>query len=662
MDIQNYFNYLILEIHIINTDSRGNVRYWSSSSIDEKFRWVYYDGDLSFGNPRLNYLGKRLSDAQTDWYNPYWTTLLLRKLMQNETLRHRFITQYCFLRSTMLSSDTFVNRIKFFRDWLEPEIDRHLLRKDFKQTRAAWEKRIQNLIRFARIRDTTSLQHLKENFSLGDMYTLSLNGNAPADFFHLWINGNRLPSTPYTGRYFRKVGATLEIRGIHPLYRFVSWSDGVKNPVRPVPADSSSFIELKAILRKVPFAKTKEHIQFKALATGRKDRLSFIYLTDSSRRHGPTKILINNLQGDLPIHCTIEPNKNQIVICSDIARFRRIYPGYSGQLLFSKDLSLGSDIKSLYVFADDGNLLDSVSFRGIKGILNINIPYYIRDSLYLTGTLERPLLPPLQFTDEEKEFRDSMVTLCVGLLLSLILIFGLPFLLVQRKRKVTMLIILMLPVIDQANAQDPFVSTKRHIDEQQLLQKGKIHRQLPESKNCYRFFCNYVPVKANLIWVAPFANEDIFSDEAMMKHVNQFYKELKSDDMMQVRMQFRGDTIRNFIRGSQSSTFALDAEGKWSLIKITHSNGMESWYYPIATVKQPIIPSQKGSVLGTGNGTYFWQIRYRDRSFALSGLLATDLKPDPKGYFLESGKQNNGRLQDRYLSFRHSIYLNKNEK
>lgn len=54
----------------------------------------------------MNYLGKRLSPVQTDWYNPTWSTVILRNLVKNEEIKNYFINQYCLLLGTKLQTDT----------------------------------------------------------------------------------------------------------------------------------------------------------------------------------------------------------------------------------------------------------------------------------------------------------------------------------------------------------------------------------------------------------------------------------------------------------------------------------------------------------------------------------------------------------------------------
>ena len=146
MDIDNFLRYSILQIHIVNTDYRGNIRFWRSDNLDKKFRWIYYDGDLSFGSSNFNFLKDRLSPVETQWYNPTWSTFLLRSLLANTSIRNRFITQYCIYLSTVLSKKNITERILYFKGLIEPEINRHLNRRQFRQSKHSWESNVNQLL------------------------------------------------------------------------------------------------------------------------------------------------------------------------------------------------------------------------------------------------------------------------------------------------------------------------------------------------------------------------------------------------------------------------------------------------------------------------------------------------------------------------------------
>ena len=93
MDVRNFINFWIHQIFYANHDVRGNIRFWKSDSLDNKFRWIVYDTDLGFGPNRVNkdLLKDFTSSRMTDWYNPNWATFLLRNLLESNEFKKDFI-------------------------------------------------------------------------------------------------------------------------------------------------------------------------------------------------------------------------------------------------------------------------------------------------------------------------------------------------------------------------------------------------------------------------------------------------------------------------------------------------------------------------------------------------------------------------------------------
>lgn len=221
MDIDNYITYRIFEIFINNIDSRGNVRFWRP--VGGQFRWIVYDTDYGYGasmKAHRNYLHDRLKTSGMDWYNPLWCTLILRKLMENENVRNQFVNQYCYLLSTSLSTDSLLIKTDRLIQNLTPEMKPHLEKRNssFDQ----WNTSINVVKNFAKLRPGFAFQHLKDEFSLGDDYRLSVS-IVPQKAGSLSINKNRVRSQHFYGRFFKSVSLPLEVEE-NPLWVFQGWS------------------------------------------------------------------------------------------------------------------------------------------------------------------------------------------------------------------------------------------------------------------------------------------------------------------------------------------------------------------------------------------------------------------------------------------------------
>jgi uncharacterized protein (TIRG00374 family) len=264
MDLEDYFNYSFLEIYIANVDSRGNIRYWKDVSSENKWRWIYYDGDLGCaGNfHRQNFLSERISPVQTDWYNPTWVTHLLRFTTLNPDLRNRFIQQTCLLMSTILHKDSVVNRVDQFANAISPEIPYHVNRFPIeqKETEKGWRNHVSNYRRFWEIRPVSMHRHVKETFGLGDSVHLHLTTNIPNEKL-LIVNGSKLHFNNVEGDFFKNIPLPLAIPEHSFPFVFKQWSDGIKDKKRVL--DCSNSLAIEATFAHAPLSnlKGKLHIR-----------------------------------------------------------------------------------------------------------------------------------------------------------------------------------------------------------------------------------------------------------------------------------------------------------------------------------------------------------------------------------------------------------------
>lgn len=258
MDLEDYFNYSFLEIYIANVDSRGNIRYWKDASSENKWRWIYYDGDLGCaGNfHRQNFLSERISPVQTNWYNPTWATHLLRYTTLNPDLRNRFIQQTCLLMSTVLHKDSVVHRVDQFANAIAPEIPYHVNRFPIeqKETEKGWRNHVGNYRRFWEIRPVSLHRHVKETFGLGDSVHLLLTTNIPNEKL-LIVNESKLHFNKVEGDFFANIPLPLAVPEHSFPYVFKQWSDGIKDKKRVL--NCSSFLALEATFTHAPSSELK---------------------------------------------------------------------------------------------------------------------------------------------------------------------------------------------------------------------------------------------------------------------------------------------------------------------------------------------------------------------------------------------------------------------
>lgn len=118
LDLQEYINYMTAQVYIGNRDWPGNnLKFWKKKE-NGKWRWILFDTDYGFGF-RIDDGGATFEsfDMATatdgpDHPNPPWSTLLFRKLLENENFEKHFL-------------QTFITHIysSFHPDWVNYVID-----------------------------------------------------------------------------------------------------------------------------------------------------------------------------------------------------------------------------------------------------------------------------------------------------------------------------------------------------------------------------------------------------------------------------------------------------------------------------------------------------------------------------------------------------------
>lgn len=221
MDIDNYILYNVCEVYTGNKDAGGNIRYFKHTSDTAKWRWVFYDLDMG-----LNYDGsegyKRNSIVdfttlkEEIWPNPPWSTLIIRKILENDSLKYLYVNQFSDLLNTSFQSDRALRLIDTLQEEVSAEIDYHL--KRWKVPRKRYENSFNNLRIFAKERPAVLRMFLKERFDLKeDLYVkVNVPKGGKVKFNTLTVKDS------FEGVYYK--GVPLNIEAITKFdYDFKGW-------------------------------------------------------------------------------------------------------------------------------------------------------------------------------------------------------------------------------------------------------------------------------------------------------------------------------------------------------------------------------------------------------------------------------------------------------
>lgn len=178
MDVRNYLNFLLYQIFIGNKDSMGNIRIWRPDDASP-FRWILYDTDLGLGASSAanwNYMQKRLSPVQTDWFNRRWSTSLITNLLENEQIKADFIHQACWITNVVFDPDRADRMLDSLAALYAEDVVLH--RERLGQLNS-WENYVEKLRRFVHARPAHMLRHTQAQFDLSDPYWLELRNPHP---------------------------------------------------------------------------------------------------------------------------------------------------------------------------------------------------------------------------------------------------------------------------------------------------------------------------------------------------------------------------------------------------------------------------------------------------------------------------------------------------
>lgn len=241
IDIDSLIDHQIANIFMGNVDwPHNNVKAWryrgdaaqytSKGVLDGRWRWLQYDADLALTIPSINVLAGALNPRGTkNLDGVQWSTLLLRKLMQNDGFRTRFINRFADLLNTTFDAEHTARTVRQLQNNIRPEMPRHLERWKVPANVNVWAQHVQTMLTFLRQRPAVQRAQLIDQFQLKGSYALSVDVPDVREG-HIRINSLRThdlaarsgATNGWTGVYFS--GVPLELEAVaKPCYAFKRW-------------------------------------------------------------------------------------------------------------------------------------------------------------------------------------------------------------------------------------------------------------------------------------------------------------------------------------------------------------------------------------------------------------------------------------------------------
>jgi hypothetical protein len=158
MDVENYIDYMCLEIYLHNRDCpHNNIEYWRPATIDGKWRWIYFDFDRA--------IEKWQEDNLSHYFNnndDFIKFFFLRNLMKIPEFKRGFISRMYFHMQNTVRPDIIYNEIEKLKTELEPHVPNHIARWQFPTSLYEWYENLGLLQNFAMLRPAEILKIMND--------------------------------------------------------------------------------------------------------------------------------------------------------------------------------------------------------------------------------------------------------------------------------------------------------------------------------------------------------------------------------------------------------------------------------------------------------------------------------------------------------------------
>ena len=164
IDKENYIDFICSEIYIANTDN-GNIRFFKSSEMDGKWRWVMFDVDWSFSDYLHPTVSEHLNPEGTGSLNRF-STALINALLKNNSFKEEFIRRMAWQLQNIWTDEKVLTRINEIKTLIQHDMVRD--HEKWTLTMSGWQNHINKLITFQQKRPAEIYKQIKSYFSLSD--------------------------------------------------------------------------------------------------------------------------------------------------------------------------------------------------------------------------------------------------------------------------------------------------------------------------------------------------------------------------------------------------------------------------------------------------------------------------------------------------------------
>ena len=163
VDIDNYLDYVALEMYIGNTDLL-NVKRYRSPEDDYRWRWILYDTDWAFYTDTNSY--RRWLDKDGAGSGKKTDNTLFLQLMKNPEIKKKFLMRFGELMNISWRTEQVNEKINAWVNILEPEMARHTAR--WGGSVKVWKNRVSSFKNYNKDRPKKMLGYIQKDLGFNN--------------------------------------------------------------------------------------------------------------------------------------------------------------------------------------------------------------------------------------------------------------------------------------------------------------------------------------------------------------------------------------------------------------------------------------------------------------------------------------------------------------
>jgi len=371
IDLDEYIDYQIAQIYAANGDWPGsNMKLWRERVEGSKWRWMIYDLDFTFGGnaqglATTNTLAQATATNGPAWPNPPWSTLMLRKLLDNPDFKNEFIQRFAAHINTTFEPNHVLAVIDSLAGNIASEIPRH--KERWPQSISfgnSWQELIDIMRNFAVDRPVNARGHFYSKFGISGSSSLIISRNNPV-WGKVFTNTVEIKNNGSTNVFFKDIPIRIKALPM-PGYRFVQWQ-GISSSTSPeifVVLNSNS--TLTAVFEPAELTVTTiviNEINYKSPAVFDTEDWIEFYNPDNNAIDISGWNFVDDVIANQFVFPggTILEADDYLVLCRDTVKFKLLYPNQN-KILGNINFGLSSDGDHIMLKDNFGNLIDEVTY------------------------------------------------------------------------------------------------------------------------------------------------------------------------------------------------------------------------------------------------------------------------------------------------------------